>query len=71
MVRRQRSEEELHKQDTQRRINTLRESMDERYNATYNQLTDQLRHTRTRLEILKQAAEGGRGEGCFWPPLGS
>merc|ERR1719159_2025211 len=32
--------------------------MDERYNATYNQLTDQLRHTRTRLEILKQAAEG-------------
>eukprot|EP00746_Dinoflagellata_sp_MGD_P154766 gnl/MRDRNA2_/MRDRNA2_85020_c0_seq1.p1 gnl/MRDRNA2_/MRDRNA2_85020_c0~~gnl/MRDRNA2_/MRDRNA2_85020_c0_seq1.p1 ORF type:complete len:951 (-),score=256.80 gnl/MRDRNA2_/MRDRNA2_85020_c0_seq1:111-2963(-) len=62
MSRKHRSEEEMWRQDTQRRVNFVRESADEKYNQMYRQLTDQLRRVRTRLELMKQDASKLRHE---------
>merc|ERR1719281_2086709 len=62
MSRKHRSEEEMWRQDTQRRVNSVRESADEKYNQMYHQLTDQLRRVRTRLELMKQDAANMRHE---------
>merc|ERR1719281_240810 len=62
MSRKHRSEEEMWRQDTQRRVNLVREAADEKYNQMYHQLTDQLRRVRTRLELMKQDASKLRHE---------